>query len=168
MLIQASLVVDNENTCSDNCAVCYDNLLCFKCNENYNLNEETHTCNAIIIDTTTIVDSINMLGKVIDVEELVKCLDFVQYLNAEKIKEMLLEYNIDLLYRKVGYVLSFYKNIKGINEDFFQFCKNKSNIKNFGAISYGEMRQLEFVSEWGRYAYKNLKVLTNKGENENV
>ena len=116
----------------------------------------------------TIVDSINMLGKVMDVEELVKCLDFVQYLNAEKIKEMLLEYNIDLLYRKVGYVLSFYKKIKGINEDFFQFCKNKSNVKNFGAISYGEMRQLEFVSEWGIYAYKNLKVLTNKGENENV
>ena len=47
--IPTSLVIDNENICSDNCAVCYDNNLCFKCNENYNLNEETHTCSAIIL-----------------------------------------------------------------------------------------------------------------------
>lgn len=113
----------------------------------------------------TIVDSINMLGKVMDVEELVKCIDFIRYVNYDKIKEMLLVYNKDLLYRKVGYVLSFFKDTLKLPNEFFDFCKSHSNINNYGFLSHGEIKKLEFISEWGIYAYKDLLKLVNKGVN---
>ena len=52
----------------------------------------------------TIVDSINLLGKSMDIEELIKCLSLIHHINEEKIKDMLGQYDKDLLYRKVGYV----------------------------------------------------------------
>lgn len=116
----------------------------------------------------TIVDSINMLGKVMDVEELVKCIDFVRYVNVDKIKEMLLEYDKDLLYRKVGYVLSFFKDELNLSDEVFSFCLEHSNVKNFGVLSSGEVRKLEFISAWGLYAYKDLRKLMNKGEDVDV
>lgn len=110
----------------------------------------------------TIVDSINMLGKVIDVEELVKCIELVEEVDEDKIIEMLLEYNKDILYRKVGYFLSFFKEELKISDQFFSFCKNHANIYNIGYISSNEIRQLEFISDWGIYAYKDLKGLIEK------
>ena len=111
----------------------------------------------------TIVDSINMLGKAMDTEELLKCLDLVHIIDINKIKEMLLEYDIDLLYRKVGYILSYYKDGLRIDDSFFEFCKAKSNRLNCGYLSNYEINGLEYISEWGIYAYKDLKKLVYKG-----
>ena len=116
----------------------------------------------------TIIDSINMLGKVMDVEELIKCVDLVHLVNEELFKEMLLEYDKDILYRKVGYFLSFFKKELSISDSFFDFCKEKSNVKNIGYLSFGETKKLEFVKEWGIYAYHDLKKLTNKGADIDV
>ena len=57
----------------------------------------------------TIVDSIDMLGKVMDLEEFVKCLDLIHIVKESKLKEILDTYGKEVLYRKVGYILSFYK-----------------------------------------------------------
>ncbi len=111
----------------------------------------------------TVVDSINLLGKAMDAEELVKCLSLVHRVNTEKVKEMLLEYDKDLLYRKVGYVLSFFKEDFNLTDDFFLFCKEKSNVLNYGYLLYSDTRKLEFIKEWGIYAYKDLKRLSGKG-----
>jgi len=117
----------------------------------------------------TIVDSINHLGKTMDEEELVKCLSLVHRVNEEKIKEMLLEYDKDILYRKVGYVLSFFKDDISLTDDFFTFCKNKANILNYGYLSYGDNKHnLEFIKEWGIYAYKDLMKLSEKGGDVDV
>lgn len=116
----------------------------------------------------TIVDSINMLGKVMDVEELVKCVDLIHMLNEEKIKEILLEYNKDVLYRKVGYFLSFYKNEFNLSEFFFVFCLEHSNINNKGYISHNELNKLVYIKEWGIYAYKDIHQLVDKGGNIDV
>ena len=116
----------------------------------------------------TIVDSINMLGKVMDVEELVKCMDLVHRVDEEKIKEMLLEYNKEILYRKVGYFLSFYQEDLNISDGFFDFCKDHSKRDNVGSISSNEIKKLEYVSEWGLYAYKDLRMIAAKGGNIDV
>ena len=116
----------------------------------------------------TIVDSINMLGKSMDAEELVKCLSLIHRVNEDKIKEMLEIYDKDLLYRKVGYVLSYFKDDLNISDDFFNYCKNKSNVLNYGYLSSREIKKLEFIKEWGLYAYKNLKGLIDKGGNIDV
>lgn len=116
----------------------------------------------------TIVDSINMLGKAMDIEELIKCLELIHHINEEKIKEMLEEYDKDLLYRKVGYVLSFFKDDYNLSKGFFEFCKEKSNVLNYGYLSYLENKNLEFINEWGIYAYKDLNKIVNKGGNIDV
>ena len=116
----------------------------------------------IVTIERAIVDSINMLGKVMDVEELVKCIDLVHRVDEEKMKEMLLEYDKDILYRKVGYFLSYFKEDLNISDDFFVFCKEHSNCKNVGIISSGEVRNLEYVIDWGLYAYKDLKKIIEK------
>ena len=100
----------------------------------------------------TIVDSINLLGKSMDIEELVKCIELIHHVNEKKIEEMLEYYDKDLLYRKVGYVLSYFKKELNLSDDFFNFCKGKSNELNYGYLSHSEIKKLKFIKEWGIYA----------------
>lgn len=111
----------------------------------------------------TIVDSINMLGKVMDVEELVKCLDLIHMVKEEKILEMLKIYDKEILYRKVGYVLSFYKDELSISNAFFEECKKRGVLSNKGYLTSKEKEYLIFNPDWGLYSYKNLRKLVSKG-----
>ena len=111
----------------------------------------------------TIVDSINSLGKSMDAEELVKCLSLVHCVDEEKIKAMLSEYGKDSLYRKVGYVLSYFQKDLRLSEDFFLFCKTNSNVLNYAYLYNGDTQGLAFIKEWGLYAYKDLRQLSYKG-----
>ncbi len=110
-----------------------------------------------------IVDSINLIGKVMDLEELLKCLDIIPLVNENKLKEMLLEYNKDILYRKVGYILSYFKNEFNLSSSFFDFCLEHSNQNNRGKISNYELSKLEYIPKWHLYAYKNLLKIIDKG-----
>lgn len=111
----------------------------------------------------TIVDSVNLLGKSMDAEELVKCLSLIHRVDEGKIKAMLLEYDKDLLYRKVGYVLSFFQEELGLTDGFFAFCKERSNVLHCGYLIYDDIPNLTFHKKWGIYAYKDLKGLAEKG-----
>lgn len=116
----------------------------------------------------TIVDSINMLGKVMDTEELLKCIELIHLVNEQKIKEMLLIYNKDILFRKVGYILSCFTEEFRLSDGFFEFCKANSDPSHIGYLCSNETRKLEFVNQWGLYAFKNLKSLTDKGGDADV
>ena len=116
----------------------------------------------------TIVDSINMLGKVMDTEELLKCIELIHLVNEQKIKDMLLFYNKDILFRKVGYILSYFKEELHLSDELFEFCRKQSNISHIGLLCSNEIRKMEFVSEWGLYAFKDLKAITGKGGDEDV
>lgn len=110
----------------------------------------------------TIVDSINMVSQVIGTEELVKCIETVNFIKEEKLTEVLLDYNKDILYRKVGYVLSFFKDEFRLSESFFEFCKEHSNVKNIGMFNSQESHETKFIREWGLYAFRNLRAITDK------
>lgn len=116
----------------------------------------------------TIIDSINMLGRVMDAEELVKCLQLIHLVREKRLVEMLRIYDKDILYRKAGYVLSCFKEQLHISDSFFEFCKTHSNPKNVGKLSSMEIGPLEFISEWGIYGYKNLTDIVNKGGEADV
>ncbi|MDO4940832.1 MAG: hypothetical protein Q4E33_03970 [Erysipelotrichaceae bacterium] len=116
----------------------------------------------------TIIDSINMLGKVMDVEELIKCLELVHIVSEDKLKEMLVEYDKEILYRKVGYVLSSFKEQFNLSDKFFKFCKEKSDFTYRGRLSSNELNKLVYINEWSLYGYRNLLLLGSKGEFENV
>lgn len=116
----------------------------------------------------TIVDSINMIGKVIDLEELIKCLDLISYVNENKIIQMLNEYDKSILYKKVGYILSFYKTDYRLSNYFFELCKSKGVVNNIGFLINSDKDNSSFSSEWGLYAYDNVREIVNKGGNINV
>lgn len=107
----------------------------------------------------TIVDSVNSLGRELNTKELLEHLFLIGHVDEKRLKEMLLEYDKDILFRKVGYVLSHFKEQIGLSDGFFSFCKEHSNVANYGPLSYEELESLEFVSEWGLYAYKDLSGL---------
>ncbi len=116
----------------------------------------------------TIVDSINMLGKVMDIEELIKCLDLVHLVNENKIIEVLNAYNKEVLYRKVGYILSSYKDEFKLSDSFINLCLSKGVISNRGFLVNKNKDNLMFDSKWGLYVYPNLKNINDKGGNLDV
>lgn len=116
----------------------------------------------------TIVDSINMLGKVMDTEELIKCLELVQLVDEQRIKDMLLAYNKNILFRKVGYILSYFKEDFHLTDAFFEFCKEKSDSSQVGYLCSNETRKMEFINQWGLYAFTNLRSITDKGGKSDV
>lgn len=116
----------------------------------------------------TIVDSINMLGKVMDFEELVKCLNLVHLISERKIIEILGFYNKEVLYRKVGYILSFYKEEFKLSDSFFELCLTKGVISNHGSIVNGDKNNLIYDPKWGLDTYPNLRNISNKGGNLDV
>lgn len=111
----------------------------------------------------TIVDSIDMLGKVMDIEELVKCLNLIHLVNENKLIEVLKAYNKDVLYRKVGYILSFYMDDFNLNQSFFDFCLSNSNINNIGYLVNNDKSNLVFNKYWGLYGYQDIKTIASKG-----
>ncbi len=115
----------------------------------------------------TIVDSINMLGKVMDIEELIKCLDLVRFVDESKIMEMLGAYHKEVLYRKVGCVLSFYKSDLKLSDSFFESCLSKGVVSNHGKI-VNDDDNLVYDPTWGLYTYRDLRNISNKGGNLDV
>lgn len=111
----------------------------------------------------TVIDSIYMIGKVMDLEELLKCLELIPFLEEDKLKEMLLEYDSDLLYRKSGYILSYFQNELNLSNDFFDFCLSHTKSKNIGKISNYEINRLQYIPKWNILAYKDLLKLISKG-----
>ncbi len=135
----------------------------YKCHLN-DINVQIETIQGVRVTTIerTIVDSINMLGKVMDIEELIKCLDLVHLVDEKKILEVLDSYGKEVLYRKVGYILSFYKEDFKLSESFFDVCLLKGDISNRGFIVNSERDNLVFDSKWGLYVYPNLKNINNR------
>lgn len=115
-----------------------------------------------------IVDSIRTLGKTMEPEELVKCLDLIHYVDETKILEMLCLYGQERLYRKVGYILSFYKEELSISQNFFEVCKQKGVSSNKGYLVGHSKECLVFDSVWGLYAYGDIRKLASKGNEVDV
>ena len=116
----------------------------------------------------TIVDSINMLGKVMGIEELIKCLDLVHLAKENKLLEILNAYHKEILYRKVGYILSFYKDDFNLSDSFFATCLSKGIPWNRGSLVNNDKNNLVFDSTWGLYVYPDLKNINSKERNIDV
>ncbi|MCQ2798806.1 MAG: transcriptional regulator [Bacilli bacterium] len=116
----------------------------------------------------TIVDSIDMLGKVMDVEELVKCLALIHTVDQNKLMDILKLYDKEVLFRKTGYFLSFFQEQYRLKDSFFEFCKANADFTHRGKISSNELNKLTYIKEWALYGYKDIFALTYKGGKEDV
>jgi len=113
----------------------------------------------------TVIDGIDDFNKVGGLEELLRSIEMIPYLNSEKLLVYLEAYNKAFLYQKAGYILEHYKNGLKITDDFFAHCRSK--IGKSTCYLYLSLKQEThiFDKEWSLCVPENLTAITRKGAN---
>ncbi|MDY0277697.1 MAG: hypothetical protein RBQ97_06400 [Acholeplasma sp.] len=111
----------------------------------------------------TIVDSIKDVDKISDIEETLKCIDLISYIDENKIMNYLDSVNNKTLYKKTGYILSIFRENLKLTNEFFDELKEKGG-KVRGYFSQINKHDLTYQNEWGIYAYEKeyLHGILNK------
>lgn len=151
-------------------AFVYDNLTyCFIASRmNEGVIEAKNIQNVRITDIErTVIDSIHDLNKVGGLEELLKCIDAVYYLDAQKLRFYLDIYDIQGLYQKAGYILSRFAADLKIPNDFFDYCKRKVGKSRRYLVSNNKMESF-YDREWKLMVPKVLMSYGKQGGDELV
>jgi predicted transcriptional regulator of viral defense system len=112
----------------------------------------------------TVLDSINDFEKIGGLEELLRCLSMVPYLDAEKLSRYLAVYDKKYLYQKTGYILEQFSDALYLPDTFFEFCRdNVPSGKRY--LYHGLQREPHvFTPDWRLYVPPNLLTITSKGD----
>lgn len=108
----------------------------------------------------TIVDSIKDSGKYSDLEETLNCIKLIPYISTKDILKYLEQINSKMLYKKVGLILSLFKEHFNIPESFFDKCHEISDSVKGYFDKHKE--SLVYNSEWKIFVYKDLLNYINK------
>lgn len=110
----------------------------------------------------TVIDCIDDIDAGGGIDEVLNALDQIRVLDEGKILETLKAYNSVVLYQKVGYVLSHFKEKFMLSDEFFAECKSRltNQIKYFLQDEY---RDIGYNSTWKLMAPKNLLSRINGG-----
>jgi len=111
----------------------------------------------------TVIDGINDFEKAGGLEELLRCIGMVPYLDSSKLMSYLKIYDKLGLYQKAGYILEHFKDTLKLTDDFFITCLNKRPKSK--RYLYGNMRHEPHVLNkyWALYVPKDLLALIQKG-----
>jgi predicted transcriptional regulator of viral defense system len=116
----------------------------------------------------TVVDSIKDFEKIAGLEELLRCLDMITYLDTNKLKNYLEAYNSQILYQKTGYILGHFKAAMKLQDSLFEFCKSKLN-KSVRYFYKGiEKESPVYNKYWQLFVPAALLSLIDNGGNEIV
>ncbi len=108
----------------------------------------------------TIVDTIKDSGKYCELEETLSCINMIPYIKVNDILKYLEQINSKMLYKKVGIILSLFKEKLNISDSFFDKChKISDSIK--GHFDKNKSAHI-YNSEWKIFIYKDLKNYINK------
>ena len=112
----------------------------------------------------TVIDSIADFTKIGGLEELLRCLELIPFLDESKLLEVLEVYGRGQLYQKAGFILEAYKDELSLSDTFFSECV----IHSSSSKTYLFDKQDDFVfhRKWLLYAPDDLKKLTDKGVND--
>ena len=110
----------------------------------------------------TVVDSIKDFVKIGGLEELLRCLTMITYVDTGKLTKYLSIYNYCFLWQKTGYILSHFPNMK-LLDSFFDLCKQNAR-KNIRYL-YEELKYENpvFNSEWNLYVPDDIMKLLDEG-----
>jgi predicted transcriptional regulator of viral defense system len=112
----------------------------------------------------TVVDGINDYDRVGGLEELLRCIGAIPFLDSEKLVAYLLNYDKEILYQKAGYILEHFKTELKLTDIIFDTCLSKVPQKSkrylFPKIK-NEPRV--FSKNWSLYVPVDLMALIRKG-----
>ena len=108
----------------------------------------------------TIIDCIKDCNKYTDLEETLNCIQLIPYIDIDAILNYLEIINSKMLYKKVGYILSLFKEQFNIPDSFFIKCHDVSD----SVKGYFDSNKKAFVydSKWKAFVYKDLSNYINK------
>lgn len=101
----------------------------------------------------TVIDCIDRIDKCGGVEELFQCLNVAPRLDGEKISSYLEEYDKRVLYKKVGFVLSYFKGNVNHADELLDVCRKKGLS---GIDDLSSEADNVFYKEWGIYAPQGI------------
>lgn len=110
----------------------------------------------------TIVDSIKDFAKIGGLEELLRCLMMITYVDADKLMKYLSIYDKCFLWQKTGYILSHFPNMK-LPDLFFDTCK--TNARKNVRYLYDELRfeNPVFDAKWCMYVPGDMLKMLDEG-----
>ena len=110
----------------------------------------------------TVIDSIHDFYKIGGFEELLNCLEGINYLDEKKLKRYLEIFDIQGLYQRVGYLLNHYRKDFQLSKEFIEYCKSK--VGNSKRYLVNESKEESYYnSEWGLMVPIGLFELTDHG-----
>ncbi|MHB8279105.1 MAG: type IV toxin-antitoxin system AbiEi family antitoxin domain-containing protein [Candidatus Humimicrobiaceae bacterium] len=116
----------------------------------------------------TVVDSIKDFEKIAGLEELLRCLEMITYLDTNKLKKYLEAYNSQILYQKIGYILGHFKAAMKLEDGLFEFCKDKLNKSVRYFYNGIEKESPIYNNYWQLFVPASLLSIIDDGGNEIV
>lgn len=110
----------------------------------------------------TVIDSIRDFNKIGGFEELLNCLEGVQFLDEKKLRRYLDIYNTQGLYQRVGYLLGHYRKEMQLSEGFIDYCKSKIGKSRRYLVSEA-IEDSSYNSEWELMVPEGLFEITEQG-----
>jgi len=111
----------------------------------------------------TVIDGIDDFEKAGGLEELLRCIEMIPYLDCSKLTGYLLGYDKAILYQKTGYILGHFKDELKLTDDFFHVCQ--SRVSKSKRYLYRNLKHEPHLlcKSWALYVPENLPALTKKG-----
>ncbi|MDR1421420.1 MAG: hypothetical protein LBI64_00965 [Coriobacteriales bacterium] len=108
----------------------------------------------------TVLDGIHDFGKVMGLEELLRCLALVPSVNEDRLLAYLSAYGKQVLYQKTGYILCHFRRELNLSDAFFDGCASHigKSTRYLTADKSGV-----YDKEWRLIAPENLLGLMAKG-----
>ena len=94
----------------------------------------------------TVIDCIDRIDRCGGSEEMLQCFEMIMHISEAKLLEALASYDKATLYKKVGFVLSRFRDRFNISDDFFEICKERANVGSKVLTSYEDCT--EYDREW--------------------
>jgi predicted transcriptional regulator of viral defense system len=111
----------------------------------------------------TVIDGINDFDKTGGLEELLRCIEMIPYLDDSKLIGYLLSYDKMFLYQKAGYILEHFKDTLKLTDDFFVTCRGKVP-KSERYLYRNLLREPHVLNKsWALYVPEDLRAITKKG-----
>ena len=116
----------------------------------------------------TVIDGINNFEKNSGLEELLRCIELIPYINEEQLYDYLKRYDKQFLFQKTGYILNHFRKELRLSDRFFEVCESKIN-KSVRYLYNGlEYEKNIFDNRWQLVVPENLlKVLSQGSEIDN-
>jgi len=111
----------------------------------------------------TILDGINDFGKVMGLEELLRCISLIPSLDERRLLEYLSDYGKQVLYQKTGYILEHLKTELRLSDRFFEICEATIGESKRYLSSEKLLMDTKYNETWRLVVPKNLMAIIEGG-----